>query len=77
MKTLRHRSGEASCFVCDDCYPALARWVWVVPGLVPCFGTCSECGEWASVRDLVNARPGGRKSAPTGTCPTCENNKRR
>jgi hypothetical protein len=72
MKTVRPRSGGASPFpLCNRCYPALARWVWIVPGPLACFGTCSRCGSWVSVRDLADAKPGGRQSAPTGRCQAC------
>jgi hypothetical protein len=30
-------------------------------------------GEWVSVCGLWDARPGGRRTALTGTCRTCEN----
>jgi hypothetical protein len=71
MKTVRPRSGGASLFVCDRCYPALARWVWIVEGRFPVFGQCRGCGEWFSVRDLSDRRLGGRWNSPTGLCPAC------
>jgi hypothetical protein len=73
MKTVRPRSGGASPFpVCDPCYSPLAEAVWIVPGPVACFGTCSRCGSWVSVRDLRDAQPGGgRWSTPSGICERC------
>ncbi len=72
LKTCRRRDGGEQTFaLCDSCYGPLAHVVWIVPGLLPCFGTCTRCGEWASVRNLVDAKPGGRRSAPTGICGCC------
>jgi hypothetical protein len=72
MKTVRPRSGGASPFpLCDRCYPALARWVWIVPGPVACFGTCRSCGSWYSMRELSEATGGGRHGAPSGICERC------
>jgi len=57
--------------LCEGCYEEVAEEVLIVPGPVSCWGTCSRCGEWVSVRDLVDARPGGRRDAPSGTCRMC------
>jgi hypothetical protein len=72
LKTCRRRDGGEQTFAfCDSCYGPLAHVVWIVPGLLPCFGTCVRCGEWVSVRELRNAKLGGRRSAPSGTCVDC------
>lgn len=72
MKTVKPRLSGASPFaVCDDCYPALAWWVWIVAGTVPCFGTCQGCSDWFSVRELSGVVPGGRRGAPSGACRAC------
>jgi len=57
--------------LCDGCYAEVAAEVWIVPGPVFCFGTCRRCGEWVSVRELRDAKPSGRRSAPSGTCVDC------
>lgn len=77
LKTVRERGGGWTWFSCDRCYEPIREEVWIVPGPVSCFGTCSRCGEWESVNDLKDARPGGRRSAPTGVCLPCENGGRR
>lgn len=71
LKTLRPRSGGASFVRCDPCWRPVAAFVWVVPGRVICFGVCRGCGEWFSVRGLVERRGGGRHDAPTGICSGC------
>jgi len=72
LKTARWRDRNGGPFaLCDPCWRPIAGAVWIVPGPVICFGTCRRCGEWASVRDLLGAKPGGKWSAPTGTCVTC------
>jgi ribosomal protein L37E len=57
--------------LCERCYGEVAEEVLIVPGPVPCFGTCKECSAWFSLRDLHDAKPGGRRSAPSGICPSC------
>ena len=32
---------------------------------------CRSCGEWLSVRDLQDARLGGKRGAWTGVCRAC------
>ncbi len=71
MKTVRPRSGGASFVLCDGCYPALARWVWIVPGAFPVWGWCNVCQGWRSLRDLPERSGGGRYDAPQGLCSTC------
>ena len=72
LKTVRCRADrERRGVLCTACWEPLRESVWVVPGPVPCFGTCRACGEWASVNDLADATPGGRRSAPSGTCVDC------
>lgn len=73
MKTLRPRSGGASFVACDGCYGPISGRVWIVPGLVIVFGTCSRCGSWERLADLADPKPGGRRGAPSGTCPACDN----
>ena len=63
--------------LCEGCHGDVAGEVLIVPGPVPCFGTCKGCSDWFSLRDLADAKPGGRRSAPSGTCRACENGARR
>ncbi len=74
MKTVYWRDDEyvEEYALCDSCYEEVASEVWVVPGVVPCFGRCSGCGEWFSVRELSELRMAGWKwDAPSGLCPSC------
>lgn len=75
LKTVRWRSlGSASgrpFALCDACHAPLVSVVWIVPGSVPCFGTCRGCGAWASVRALSSVTGGGLRGAPSGICPEC------
>ncbi len=73
LKTCRWRSGGGGAFpVCDRCYEApVSRAVWIIPGPVPAHGTCRLCSEWVSVRELEDAKRGGRRDAPSGVCPSC------
>ncbi len=71
LKTCRCRDSEETGVLCDACWEPLRELVWIVPGLVPCFGTCRICGEWVSVNDLRDTTPGGRRSAPSGVCVDC------
>src|SRR5829696_2267273 len=57
--------------LCSGCYEPLADRLWIVPGLATAFGTCRSCGEWVSVRELLDARLGGKRSAWIGTCTMC------
>jgi len=72
LKTCRCRDdAERAGVLCDPCWDPLRDRVWIIPGPVACFGTCSRCGEWVSVNDLRDATPGGRRSAPSGLCRMC------
>ena len=74
LKTLRWRDRNGCPFVlCDPCWLPISSAVWIVPGPVVCFGRCSGCGEWVSVRALEDLKPGGagRGDAPGGTCTLC------
>ena len=72
LKTARWRDRRSGPFaLCDPCWLPIAGAVLVVPGRVTAFGTCRSCGEWVSVRELSDAKPGGRQSAPSGTCTAC------
>ena len=51
----------------------LSDRLWIVPGPVACFGRCRGCGEWFSVRDLSDRKPGGGHGTMIGTCPACDN----
>ena len=59
--------------LCESCYGEVADEVMIVAGPAYCFGTCRECGEWFSVRDLGGRTGGGRYSSPSGVCAACEN----
>ena len=75
LKTVRWLNGDRghgrhwAC--CDPCWAEVRDAVWIIPGPIICFGTCHQCGEWVSVRDLRDAKPGGRRSAPAGRCRGC------
>jgi len=74
MKTVRPRSGGASPFqLCDGCYPALRRWVWIIPGHVTVTARCDACLEFVNPREIVpeTLRPAGWKEAYGGTCRMC------
>jgi hypothetical protein len=54
LKTCRRRDRAEQLFaLCNSCWLPISGSVWVVPGLVACFGTCSRCGAWCSVRELA------------------------
>ena len=57
--------------LCQECYAEVAGEVMIVPGVVTAWGTCERCGEWLSVRDLEDARLGGKRGAWTGVCRAC------
>jgi hypothetical protein len=72
LKTCRWRDRNGAAFtLCDSCWLPISGAVWVVPGRVPCFGTCLRCGGWFSVRELADRRPGGRYDSSQGTCTVC------
>jgi len=72
LKTVRCRSDrERRGVLCTGCWEPLRELVWIIPGPVVAWGTCSWCDDWASVNDLRDAKPGGRRSAPSGTCVDC------
>ena len=73
MKTVYRRDDEYAeeYALCERCYEEVASEVWVVPGVVPCFGRCSRCLEWFSVRELSERTGGGKWDAPSGLCPRC------
>jgi hypothetical protein len=71
MKTVRPRSGGASPFpVCDACYPALARWVWIVPGPFTVTARCDECDRFLNPRELA-VRRALVKEVYRGICASC------
>ncbi len=57
--------------LCEGCHGDVAGEVLIVPGPVACFGTCKECSDWFSLGDLSEVTAGGRRSAPSGICPSC------
>ena len=57
--------------LCEGCYREVASEVMIVPGVVTAWGTCERCGEWLSVRELQDARLGGKRGAWTGVCRAC------
>lgn len=72
LKTVVCRSDrERRGALCDGCWLPLADRLWIVPGPGKCFGTCVLCGHWVSVRDLRDAKLGGKRSAWVGTCFSC------
>ncbi len=72
LKTVLCRADrERRGVLCDSCWLPLKDRLWIVPGWVACFGTCRLCGEWVSVRELRDARLGGKRSAWIGTCRMC------
>jgi len=73
LKTCRFRAGEIRFVLCDTCWLSLWDGVWIVPGQVPCFGTCRTCGDWISLNELRDQKPGGARKgdAPGGLCERC------
>lgn len=73
LKTVywREDPDEEEYALCDPCWLPVAGEVWIVPGLAHCFGTCHGCGEWFSVRELVDLAGVGKYDAPSGICQTC------
>lgn len=72
LKTCRCRADrEGRGVLCTGCWEPLRELVWIIAGPIACFGTCRTCEEWVSINDLRDAVPGGRRSAPSGTCPRC------
>ena len=59
--------------LCDPCWLPLADRLWIVPGPRVVWGRCLRCGEWVSLRELRDAKPGGagKGDAPSGTCSEC------
>ena len=80
LKTVRLRKDDykQQFAVCNGCWLPIRELVWIIPGPVA-WGKCLSCGEWPSLRDLVDVKPGaaGRGDAPGGTCVVCENEGRR
>ncbi len=73
LTTVRWRNGETrrKFALCEGCYTSLSGSVWIVRGPVAVFGTCRECGEWFSLRELTDVRLGGKWDSSTGVCPNC------
>ena len=72
LKTAKWRDRNGGPFaLCNPCWHPIRDAVWILPGPVPCFGTCRSCGEWASVRALADRTGGGKWDAPSGLCQTC------
>jgi hypothetical protein len=72
LKTCRWRtSSERTFALCDPCWLPIRGAVWVVPGPVACFGSCTRCGLWFSVRELAECTGGGKQGAPSGVCRSC------
>jgi len=57
--------------LCERCYEVVSEEVLIVPGPVACFGRCRGCGDWFSVRELSDRKPGGGHGAWVGTCVDC------
>lgn len=72
LKTVRWRKGKRLFPLCDGCYDPIAAHVWIVVGPYAAFGTCKRCGEWCSLRELEDAKPGGHRGAPAGLCQGCQ-----
>jgi len=74
LKTVVCRDDADRCGVlCGPCHEPLADWLWIVPGPFACFGRCRGCGEWFSVRELSDRKPGGGHGAMIGLCEGCAN----
>jgi hypothetical protein len=72
LKTCRWRTRDEQLFaLCDSCWHPIRDSVWIVPGQVASFGSCSQCGSWFSVRDLSERTGGGKQGAPSGRCLSC------
>ncbi len=74
LKTVLCRADrERRGVLCDSCWLPLRDRLWGIPGPVACFGRCSGCGGWFSVRELADLKPGGARKgdAPGGTCVAC------
>ncbi len=66
LKTVRWRRGERLFPLCDPCWEAVARYVWIVAGPVPAHGTCRSCGHWRSLRELSEMSGGRQEGRPLG-----------
>ncbi len=71
LKTCRRRDGECTGVLCAPCWEPLADSLWIVAGPVAAHGRCRVCGGWASVRELVEQKAGGKWDAPSGVCSSC------
>jgi hypothetical protein len=74
LKTVRRREGEGTGVLCEGCWLPRRQLVWIIPGPVACFGTCRSCSSWFSLRALVEQKPGSKRDAPSGLCPSCTSN---
>jgi hypothetical protein len=59
--------------VCDPCYEASVSELVIVPGAWIVTARCDRCGVYGNPREFVDAEPGGRKDAYSGTCAACAN----
>ncbi len=57
--------------VCDHCYGEHASELTIVPGDWVVAARCDHCWRYGNPREFVEAKPGGRKDAYSGTCPEC------
>ena len=62
---------EFSLLVCDLCYEEHALVLVIVPGEWVVTARCASCGVYVNPREFVEAEPGGRKDAFSGTCGAC------
>ena len=69
IKTCRTKDGLIR--VCDPCWEVLSPWLTIVPGDGVVAARCDGCGAYFNPREMVEARPGGRKDAFSGVCGAC------
>jgi hypothetical protein len=64
-------SERSRLLVCDPCYEENSSVLVIVPGDRTVTARCDHCWRYGNPREFVEARPGGRKNAYSGTCLEC------